>query len=320
MKNRTLFNLSISLVFTLILSISLQAQETTVKKTTTTTTKETKVVDNGDGTYTVIEYPMDKEVMVDLRPTSMQGAKGSARVMRMNNETKVHLDLSGITGDAVDYYVYAVNPAGTPTLLGPVTIEDGAATADFSTPMNQFMLVLSPMEELTTINADSEVVFRSALPKGQAVVPLTDRTGDADPNNNEKLKAVSNEVASTYDVPLLNVPSFKNKTTEIKIKFSGELQGLKGKAYIEPHAKRPTEIKMRFDDMKMAPKEKRYVLWAVSPEGEYTKLGQVINNGNRQESEIRSETALKDFGLLVTIEDSEVNQPTSRIYSIFGRQ
>ena len=48
--------------------------------------------------------------------------------------------------------------------------------------------------------------------------------------------------------------------------------------------------------MKMAPKDKRFVLWASAPDGSYTKLGQVINTGKRQESEIRSETALTDFG------------------------
>lgn len=318
MKNKTLFNLSICLVFALILSISLQAQETTVKKTTTTTTKKTKVVDNKDGTYTVIEYPVDKEVMVELMPTSMQGAKGSARIMRMNNETKINLDLSGITGDTIDYFVYAVDPAGVPTLLGPVTIEEGAATAEFSTPMNQFMLILSPTEELAAIDADSEIAFRSSVPKGQAIVPIGNRMeGDSAKENQ---KAVSSEVRSPYDVPLLNIPSFNNTTTEIKIKFSGELQGLKGKAYIEPHADRPTEIKMRFDDMKLAPKGKRYILWAASPEGKYVKLGQVINLGTRQESEIRSETSLKDFGLFVTIEDSEVNEPIGKSYSVFGKQ
>jgi hypothetical protein len=75
---------------------------------------------------------------------------------------------------------------------------------------------------------------------------------------------------------------------------------------------------MRFDDMKLAPKEKRYVLWAVSPENTYTKIGQVINTGKRQEAEIRGETALKDFGLFVTLENADVTQPTSTIYSTFS--
>ncbi len=67
----------------------------------------------------------------------------------------------------------------------------------------------------------------------------------------------------------------------------------------------------------MVPKQKRYVLWAVAPDKTYTKIGQIINTGKRQEAEIRSETALKDFGLFVTVEDTDVAQPTSTIYSTF---
>src|SRR5437763_14551 len=44
------------------------------------------------------------------------------------------------------------------------------------------------------------------------------------------------------------------------------------------------------------------VLWAVSPDDKYTKLGQVVNTGARNEAEIKSETTLSDFGLLVTLQ------------------
>jgi hypothetical protein len=93
---------------------------------------------------------------------------------------------------------------------------------------------------------------------------------------------------------------------------------LKGKAYLDNSKAGLTKIKMRFDDMKMAPKQKRYVLWAVSPTKEYTKIGQVINNGERAEAEIRGETALKDFGLLVTLEEKDVLQPSGKMYSTFS--
>jgi hypothetical protein len=69
----------------------------------------------------------------------------------------------------------------------------------------------------------------------------------------------------------------------------------------------------------MAPKDKRFILWASSADGKYTKLGQVVNTGERQESEIRSETSMTDFGLFVTLEDTDVAQPTGKIYSTFGR-
>jgi hypothetical protein len=287
----------------------------TTTKTTTTTTKS-EVVQNPDGTYSVIEYPVNKEVVVDLTPmTSMSGAKGLARVMRMNDETTVNFDLSGVGTDATSYHAYTVDPTGAVTYLGPVNAEKGMAKAAFKTPLNQFMLVLSPNEGLTTIANDTPVVFRSAVPKGYAVV--NNRTSSPI-SGDDKQVAGTQTVSSTYDVPLLGVSGFEKGETEIRVNFSGELEGLKGKAYLDNSKAGLTKIKMRFDDMKMAPKQKRYVLWAVSPTKEYTKIGQVINNGERAEAEIRGETALKDFGLLVTLEEKDVLQPSGKMYSTFS--
>lgn len=302
-----------SLVLAFSLSGVALAQDgsTATTRTRTTTVKET--VRNADGSYTVIEYPVGKEVIVDLTPNNLQGAKGVAHVMRSNSGTNVTLDLSGLPADANSYYVYAVDPSGKVSLLGPTTISNGVGTATFTTPMSQFMLVLSPNEGLTTIGTDTPVVFRSSVPQGYAVV------GNRPSNPIEETKQVAGTapVNSTYEVPLLGVPSLGGKDTEIRIQFGGELQGLKGKAYIDPKQGGATQIKMRFDDMKMAPKSKRFVLWAVSPDRQYTKIGQVVNTGQRQEAEIRGETALKDFGLFVTMEETDVTTPTGSVYAPF---
>lgn len=308
-KNK-LYGLGAGLLISTALTGFAVAQDTTQKTTTTTVTKK-EVVQNPDGSYTVIEYPVGKEVTVELTPNNIQGAKGLARVMRSNNGTTVAVDLSGLPADTKSYYVYAVDPTGAATLLGPVMIEGGASKATFNTPMNQFMLVLSPTEGLTTVANDTAVVFRSVVPTGYAVVPTAVTSSDE-----KKQVATSTEVTSAYDVPLLNVPSFGNKTAEIRINFAGDLAGLKGKAYIQQKEGK-SQIKMRFDDMKMAPKDKRFVLWAVSSDRKYVKLGQVINTGERQEGEIRSETALSDFGLFVTVEEADVEKPTSTIYAPF---
>jgi len=296
-------------------SLILSAALTGVAQTTTTTTTQTSVVQNADGTYTVIEYPVGKEVMVDLTPgMNMSSARGRARVRRVGDETTVNVDLSGLPADASNYYVYAVDPSGAVTLLGPAGVTNGSGRATFRTPLNRFMLVLSPNEGLSTISTDTPVVFRSAVPKGYAVVNnrVTSPVGD------EKQVAGSAPVNSAYNVPLLGISGLEKGETEIRINFSGELQGLKGKAYVDTSKQGVTKIKMRFDDMKLAPKDKRYVLWAVSPENTYTKIGQVINTGKRQEAEIRGETALADFGLFVTLEDADVTQPSSTIYSTFS--
>ncbi|HVE56890.1 MAG TPA: hypothetical protein VNB22_08675 [Pyrinomonadaceae bacterium] len=314
MSIKSFWKLGSGIALSIAFSSFALAQDTTTKTTTTTTTTKSEVVQNADGTYSVIEYPVGKEVTVQLTPYNLQGASGTARVLRAADGTKIYLDLAGVTGDAKSYYAYAVDPKGVPTLLGPVMIENGIAKAEFTTPMNQFMVVLSPNEGVTSFSSDIPVTFRSAVPTGYAVVPVA-VTSDG----GGKQIATTTEVASTYEVPLLNVAKFdKNKDSEIRINFSGELQGLKGKAYLSPTKDGVTKIKMRFDEMKMAPKNARFILWASSPDGKYTKLGQVINNGNREESEIRSETALADFGLFVTVENTDVATPTSKIYSVFS--
>ena len=313
------------LAATLSLGVFASAQDTTtttttVKTPTTTTTTVTQkeVVANPDGSYSVIEYPIGKEVMVDLTPNNVQGAKGWAKVMRTDDGTTVALDLSGLPADAKEYYTYAVDNTGAVTLLGPATIENGISKTTYTTPMSQFMLVLSPNGDLKAIDTATPVSFRSAVPTGYAVVPVGNRV-ESDGDTKEEQKAVTTEVASTYSVPLLGVPAFEKGTTTVSVNFSGDLQGLKGKAYIDPRKDGSTRVKMRFDDMKMAPKDKRFVLWASAPDGTYTKLGQVINTGERQEAEVRSETALKDFGLFVTMEDSDVATPTGKVYSAFSR-
>jgi len=313
MSIKNLLRFSGGLALSLAFSAFALAQDTT-QTTITTTTTQKAVVQNPDGSYTVIEYPVDKEVTVQLTPNNLQGATGTARVMRSADGTKIWMDLSGVPVETKSFYAYAVDPRGTPTFLGPVMIENGVAKAEFSTPMNQFMLVLSPNEGVTTFTSEVPVTFRSAVPTGYAVVPVAVTSSDGN-----KAVATSTEIASTYEVPLLNVPAFeRGKDAEVRINFTGDLQGLKGKAYLSPTKDGVTKIKMRFDEMKDVPANSRFVLWASSPDGKFTKLGQVINNGDRDESEIRSETAMKDFGLFVTMEQTDVERPTSRIYSVFS--
>lgn len=267
-----------------------------------------EVVVNPDGSYTVIEYPVGKEVVVNLTPaTTIRTAKGIARVVRSADGTKVYFDMSELPATTSSYHAYAVDPSGAPTYLGPITVTNGVAKAEFSTPMNQFMLVVSPTEGLTAMSP-TNTVFTSAVPTGYAVVPK--RVTET------RVAQVAGDVRFKYDVPLLNVSTFPDTEREIKVKFTGDLAGVEGKAYID-REKGTTKIRMKFDDLKKVPTAKRMTLWTVSPEGEYTRVGQIINSGKRDEAEIKSETALTDFGLFVTAEDAEVTVPTSRVYSVF---
>jgi len=301
------FKLGLAGVLTFGLISAAAAQNVTV-------TKKTDVVQNADGTYTVIEYPVGKEVTVNLTPfTTVTGSTGVARVMRAADGTKVWVNLTGVPASTTSMYAYAVDPSGAPTLLGPVTIENGVAKAEFTTPMNQFMLVLSPTEGLTAFDPTTPVFYRSALPNGYAVVPRRvseNRVVAVAPS------VINRDPSSPYNVPLLNVGTFGDNEREVKMKFGGELNGLEAKAYIK-RSKGATRVRMHFDDMNKVPKGKRFTLWTYSPDGQYTKLGSVINSGKRDEAAIASDTSLTDFGLFVTAEDADVMVPTSRTYSVF---
>jgi hypothetical protein len=303
-KNRFITIAIVAMVFSSVFSAF--AQETKV-------IKKTEVTQNPDGSYTVIEYPVGKEVSINLTPvTTVTGSTGVARVMRAADGTKVWVDLSAVPAGTTNMYAYAVDPAGVPTLLGPITVEGGIAKAEFTTPLNQFMLVVSPTEGLTAIDTATPVFYRSSLPSGYAVVPrrvTENRVVQVAPS------VISRETV-TYDVPLLNVGTFGDSEREVKLKFSGELDGLEAKAYID-REKGVTKVRMHFDDMKKVPANKRFTLWTYGPDGSYTKLGHVINSGKRDEAAIRAETSLTDFGLFVTAEDTDVMVPTSRIYSVF---
>jgi len=272
-----------------------------------TTATKTKVVANPDGSYSVIEYPVGKEVVVNLVPGASIPGKGTVHVMRTATGSHLVFDMSGVPADVTNYYAYAVDPSGAATFLGPITFTGGVAKTEFDTPLNQFMVVLSPTQGLTTIDPTSSIMFRSDVPSGYTIVPRH-VMGDT--------KAVAVGNTSGYNVPVLNVQSFGDKTRELKIKFDGELQGLEGKAYLT-YKKGGTRVKMHFDDMNKVPKGQRFVLWASAPDGTYTRLGQVLNSGKKDEAEINTTTALNDFGLFMTVEDADVTLPTGKIWSTF---
>lgn len=267
------------------------------QQTTTVTTQTTQAVQNPDGTWTVIQYPSDKEVVVDFTPSqTFSTAKGRARIIRAADGTKIALDLSGLPADAAAMNLYAVDPFGKVTMIGPVTFTNGVAQQTYTTPMDKFMLVLSPEANLTDYAPATSYAFRSAVPQGFAVVPLNRPEG-------EKVAATTTAAVSAYNAPMLNIPSFnRGSDTEVKVKLAGSLTGSRVNFNILPRKDGPTVIHARFHELKESPAGQVYVLWAVSPDNKYTKLGQVVNTGQRNEAEIKSETTLTDFGLLVTLQ------------------
>ena len=104
---------------------------------------------------------------------------------------------------------------------------------------------------------------------------------------------------------MLNIPAYKKgDDTKLKMDFTGAMSGARANVFIEPHKNgKETEVRMRFHELKEAPTGQTYILWAVSPDNQFFKLGQIVNSKGRNEAEIKANTTLDDFGLLVTMED-----------------
>jgi len=298
------------------------------------TTTVTKAVQNPDGTYTIIEYPAKKEVTTVLTPVNVTGAKGVATILRDDDGTRIKLNLTNVPADTAALTLYAVDDQGNVTALGPVAVSNGVGTLAATTPLTKFMLFASPEPALTAYDANTKVFFRSAVPDGYTVIPIA-RAGD------EKVAAVGAPVAATaqttttttpgavvqtpsnttvvipmtetkttYTAPLLNIPAYKKgDDTKIKVDFTGAMTGARANVFITPRKDGPTEVNMRFHDLKEAPAGQKFIVWAVSPDMKFIKLGEIVNTGGRNEAEIKSEVALPDFGLVVTMEGAEGETP-----------
>ena len=312
-------------ILTLALAAVALAQTTTV----------TKTVQNPDGTYTIIEYPAKKEVTLALTPINITGAKGVATILRDDDGTRIKLNLTNVPADATAITLYALDDQGMVTPLGPVAISNGVGTLTTTTPLSKFMLFASPESELTAYDANTKVFFRSAVPEGFTVIPVQ-RTGDekvaavgapvaataqttttttpgavvTNPSGGTTVVIPMTETKTTYTAPLLNIPAYKKgDDTKIKVDFTGALSGARANVFITPRKDGPTEVNMRFHDLKEAPAGQSFILWAVSPDMKFIKLGQIVNTGGRNEAEIKSEVPLPDFGLIVTMESAVGETP-----------
>jgi len=291
-----------AVMLTLALAAIALAQETT--------TTVTKTVQNPDGTYTIIEYPVKKEVKITLNPINIAGT-GVATILRDDAGTRIKLNLANIPADVTALTLYAVDDMGKVTAIGPVTLANGTGELVATTPLSRFMLVASPETALTAYDPTTKVFFRSAVPEGFAVIPVRSSA------EGEKVAAVAaptttvvGPTTTTYTAPLLGIPNFKKgDDTKIKVDFSGALTGARANVFITPKKDGPTEVKLRFHDLKEAPAGQKFIVWAVAPDGTFQRLGEVVSTGGKNEAEIKSETTLPDFGLLVTMEGALVATP-----------
>jgi len=281
-----------------------------------------------DDTWTVIEYPEGREVVVELKPASATPeAKGTARVMRSGNETTINLDVSGVTGDESTHQVYVVDSLGSATLLGALTVTDGAGSLIGKTVLSKFMLVVSPESDLTTIGSETKVALRSAVPSGFTVVakenagePASAEATPPSPEATQPSAQVEPTTTETtqytpqYEVPLLGIESLKRgANTTMRANFSTGFEGTKASVVVKPQKNGPTQIKMRFTNLKEAPEATQYLLWQVGPDNSYTLLGHLTQTARKRESMIDAETALADFGLLITFENAQASTPMGSV-------
>jgi hypothetical protein len=302
----------ISVVATLLLilaaatAVAAQTPVTPVPETPTTTitqtpTTVTKTVQHPDGSYTIIEYPLKKETTVTLNPVTLTSATGVATILRDDNGTRVAVNMTGVPADVKAINLYAVDDTGAVTSLGPVVLSNGTGKFSATTSLSKFMLIAAQDEGLTAYDPDAKVYFRSAVPAGFAVIPhTTSATGET-----VGASTTPGTPATGATVPMLNIPAFKKgDETKIKVNFSGAMTGARANVFIEPKKSgQATEVNMRFHDLKEAPAGKVYVLWAVTTDNQFTKLGEIYNAKGTNEAEIKANTTLADFGLLVTMEE-----------------
>ncbi|HYX27465.1 MAG TPA: hypothetical protein VE863_02780 [Pyrinomonadaceae bacterium] len=291
-----------------LLSLSLAVVARSQVQTTTVTKVQTQTVQNPDGTYSIVEYPVGKETVVTLTPMGIVGATGRATILRSSDGTTIKVNLEKLPADIAALNLYAVDPTGAVTALGPLEIADGVGTFTTTTPLTRFMLFASPDANVTAYDPNTHVFFRSAVPSGLAVIPYGAATTAVGETVGGVAVTTNTGVVvgpTDYAVPMLGIPRFKkDDSTKLKINFTGAMEGAHANIFIEPRKHgRSTEVLMHFHDLKDAPTGQAFVLWAVSPDNRFQRLGQIVNVRGRNEAEIRSETDFDDFGLMLTTEN-----------------
>src|SRR4030095_14599504 len=76
---------------------------------------KTAVVQNPDGTYTVIEIPAGKEIAVTLTPLPPTTGTAMAPILRDDKGTRIKLHLTGLPKEASSITLYAIDDTGAVT-------------------------------------------------------------------------------------------------------------------------------------------------------------------------------------------------------------
>ena len=107
----------------------------------------------------------------------------------------------------------------------------------------------------------------------------------------------------------------RNGSTTIDFKGTPMMPAARGEAKVESK-QGYMEVEVEFDDLQSAtrfgPEFLTYVLWAITPEGRATNMGEIILNGTK--SKLNVTTELQAFGMVVTAEPYfAVSQPSDAV-------
>src|SRR5689334_4047314 len=98
-------------------------------------------------------------------------------------------------------------------------------------------------------------------------------SSNAEPSTSSDEAERSPSAALEYDVPVLNIGFLKRGNSKLKVKLSSGFENAKATAIVNPQKSSPTQIKIRFNNLKEIPEGTQYILWQVGPNNSYTALG-----------------------------------------------
>ena len=137
-----------------------------------------------------------------------------------------------------NYQVYLVDSLGNATLLGTLTITDGTGKLSAGTPLSKFMIVISPEDELTTIDSETKVALRSTVPNGFTVVAMetTEETPSIEPSLENSQVEVPITEAPEYDVPILGIGSLRRGSNiSMRANLSSGFEGTRARIVVKSH-------------------------------------------------------------------------------------
>jgi len=244
------------------------------------------VLANGTGTFTATT-PLSKFMLIAAPEESLTAYDPNAKIYFRSAVPQGFTVIPRRTAAAV-----VTTPATVVTNPTEVTTIPTVVTTPTVTTAPTVVTAPTVIATMPTVPTAPTTVITT--PVGETVSAIAPTVADAAPE---------------VTVPMLNIPAYKKgDDTKLKANFTGVMSGARANVFIEPHQDKATDVKMRFHDLNDAPKGLAYILWAVSPDLQFVKLGQIVNIKDRNEAEINAETTLPDFGLLITMEDVGVVQ------------